>query len=471
MKINVASLLAMQANSAFSKGKEIGVGFDKIMDQSLKSTNNLSSKVNFNNNRNGNAIDVKDQVNAERSNQELTRSDNKPMTKTATKEQTPAVKSEAPGKKSNEDITKDADLIAKISGLVQTVRDTLINLLNITPEELDQMLTQEGKSVVELFDTDFLKQMVLTTHGEQNIAAVLTDENLAIKMNQVLQVVTDLLTDADIPVTEEQFKVMLSQITSDETDLKVEPQDIVDEINIGVEKVNNTEIAKVSDDSKVQTKDIIPEEGYEIQKAVVEIKEEGFEFNSDKGKERNTESKAVHTDLNVFMNNLTMAVQNNQNEFNTGINSIQELREIANQIVDRIKVVISGDQTTMEMQLNPEHLGKVNLTISSKNGALTAQFLVQNETTKEAIESQMQTLRDTLNQQGIKVEAIEVTVSNFAFEQSNQASTNEQQNQQKDQSKNKITLEEALSMTEATEDENLRSDIMGIQGSSVEFTA
>ncbi len=63
-------------------------------------------------------------------------------------------------------------------------------------------------------------------------------------------------------------------------------------------------------------------------------------------------------------------------------------------------------------------MGKVNLSVVMKEGVATANFIVQNEMVKEALQSQMQVLRDNLEQQGLKVESIEVTVAEYGFEQS-----------------------------------------------------
>jgi flagellar hook-length control protein FliK len=125
----------------------------------------------------------------------------------------------------------------------------------------------------------------------------------------------------------------------------------------------------------------------------------------------------------------------------------------------------------MELQLNPENLGKVNLSIQSKNGVLTAQFVVQNEISKEAIESQMHILRESLNEQGIKVEAIEVTVSNYTFDQTNQENGQNQASSQKNNSGKTITLEEALNMVDNPEEVIDTDDVTDIIGSQVDYTA
>ena len=64
-------------------------------------------------------------------------------------------------------------------------------------------------------------------------------------------------------------------------------------------------------------------------------------------------------------------------------------KEIVEQIVKEIKVKISPDQTSMEMVLTPETLGKVNLTVSAKHGVMTAHLVTQTQAAKEAIESQI----------------------------------------------------------------------------------
>jgi len=86
---------------------------------------------------------------------------------------------------------------------------------------------------------------------------------------------------------------------------------------------------------------------------------------------------------------------------------------VLSQITESIKVNVSQDVTTMEMQLHPASLGTVHMQISSNNGVVTAQLLVQDEAVKAAIEGQLLSLQETLEQQGHKVEAVEVSVASY----------------------------------------------------------
>ena len=78
--------------------------------------------------------------------------------------------------------------------------------------------------------------------------------------------------------------------------------------------------------------------------------------------------------------------------------TIVEIRQVVIQIVQQIKVVIRPEQTDMQMVLHPEHLGRLQLAVSSKNGIMTANFVVQNEMVRNALETQMQELKDTIEE-------------------------------------------------------------------------
>jgi flagellar hook-length control protein FliK len=125
----------------------------------------------------------------------------------------------------------------------------------------------------------------------------------------------------------------------------------------------------------------------------------------------------------------------------------------------------------MELQLNPEHLGRVNLTINSREGVMTAHFAVENDLAKEAIEGQLITLKDTLAQQGIRVETIEVTVASYKFDQKSPSDDTEQKMNKKQRSGNKITFEEAVAMSEESIEEADTINLPGTMGYNIDYTA
>ena len=107
-----------------------------------------------------------------------------------------------------------------------------------------------------------------------------------------------------------------------------------------------------------------------------------------------------------------------------GINSVYVVR----QIVDAVRVNLTEEVRTIEVALTPEHLGKVNITVASKNGILTASMVVQNEMVKNAIENQLTMLKTQFESQGIKVEHVEVTVASHEFDSDMQDGADDRNN-------------------------------------------
>ena len=174
-----------------------------------------------------------------------------------------------------------------------------------------------------------------------------------------------------------------------------------------------------------------------------------------------------------FVKNMVQAANSDVEQVQQPV-SLQQMIDIVNQVVERIHSSLQDETTTLEMQLNPERLGKMILSVSSKEGVMTASFTVQNAEAKAALESQMITLRENLEQKNLKVDAVEVSVSDFTFTQSGGADTGDQKNYQQGNGKRSRFRFE----TDDEEDEDqkktaqtVRRGIMPDSGSSVDFTA
>ena len=155
-----------------------------------------------------------------------------------------------------------------------------------------------------------------------------------------------------------------------------------------------------------------------------------------------------------------------------------DVNDVINQIARNVRVTISEAATSMEMQLNPEHLGKIYLNISERAGVIRAQITAQNEAVKEALETQLVELRTNLSQQGIKVDAVEVTVGTHEFEQNleGNAKQEEQQGQQMEESQKQtrrnLNLDDLDGLSGLmTEEEQLAAQIMRDNGNQVDYTA
>ena len=381
------------------------------------------------------------------------------------------------------DITKDSKFLKEIMELLGSIQQAAMDILNLKPVELQQLMEEQGMISADLLNPDMLQQLVLADSGQTAITAVLTDENLATSMKRLLQTAEELSTNSKLDLSEIQVKNILAQLSDQ---VGMDDNEPISEMamqadlfhpvqnerkDVDIQKFRMDETNNNLDSNELVTpKENIAAETVAKDPMFSLANEESNELISEY-EERQPEFEPADG-FTQFVDQMVEATQRTLSTDASGDIAHQtEIREIANQIIEQIKVVVRRDQTSMELQLNPEHLGKVNLSLQSKDGAMTAQFVVENELTKEAIESQMFTLKNTLEQQGIKVENIEVTVANYSFEQSGQADTQKDHGQQGNTTSRKLTLEEAMQMNDLPQEDIDKVDITGIRGSQIDYTA
>ena len=94
---------------------------------------------------------------------------------------------------------------------------------------------------------------------------------------------------------------------------------------------------------------------------------------------------------------------------------------VMEQIVSKVKTISPENFSELRMTLRPEHLGDVTLRIAVQNGIVTAMFVAESQRIKEIIEQNFNLLRDALEEQGIEVADLFVSVdSGNPEEQANQ---------------------------------------------------
>ncbi|MCI7613624.1 MAG: flagellar hook-length control protein FliK [Selenomonadaceae bacterium] len=87
----------------------------------------------------------------------------------------------------------------------------------------------------------------------------------------------------------------------------------------------------------------------------------------------------------------------------------QSTYNVPQQIVEQAKLLQNGRSSEMIIKLNPEHLGELSLKVSvNGNGGVTATFHTDNAHVRAILETNMLQLKQQLNEQGIKVDSIEV---------------------------------------------------------------
>ena len=128
------------------------------------------------------------------------------------------------------------------------------------------------------------------------------------------------------------------------------------------------------------------------------------------------DSKAVENDSAAnqglsFQQNLDNQIGANQKvEGNAAqTNQAKETYNVPQQIVEQAKLLQRGTDSQMIIKLNPEHLGQLSLKVSvNGNGGVTAAFHTDNAQVRAILETTMTQLKQQLDEQGIKVDNVEV---------------------------------------------------------------
>jgi flagellar hook-length control protein FliK len=89
----------------------------------------------------------------------------------------------------------------------------------------------------------------------------------------------------------------------------------------------------------------------------------------------------------------------------------QQTAKVFNQIKETISTKFDGKVSEMKVLLDPKSLGKVELKLTIEKGNVLAEFEVQNTTVKQAIESNLQDLRNALSEKGYALEGLDVSVN------------------------------------------------------------
>ena len=367
-----------------------------------------------------------------------------------------------------------AETAQKIKG---EIKELVKKELGLTEEELEAAMEVLGLEYIELLLPENMKALVLEVN-QTDAMELLTNEDLANQLNQLLQGTEGILSQAGIELSPEElegllesFQEAMNEVQTEEAALQSEKLTKEQpEIEIKVEKSEETleeaNTVQATNNASGATETTLNQKDMQQEAQDSETKKEDIHTT--------TEDNTLQNPLDAIIQNLSNHIST-ENVSMTATQRTEMMQDIVNQVLEQLRVNIRNDATSMEMTLNPENLGKVNLTVVSKEGHLTASFTVQNQVTKEALESQIQTLKENLNNQGVKVDAIEVNIQSFAFDERNQMSGGQGgNNEQSKPRERKLTAEDIQkAFAEDSVVEEAVPDTVAItqSGSNIDYTA
>ena len=95
--------------------------------------------------------------------------------------------------------------------------------------------------------------------------------------------------------------------------------------------------------------------------------------------------------------------------------------DLFQQIVQKARIAVKAGYPEMEIQLKPDSLGKLKLHIALENGLISARFIAESLQVKHIIEASLPQLKQSLGEQGLQLDRLEVSVDNGSTDQQGDA--------------------------------------------------
>lgn len=320
------------------------------------------------------------------------------------------------GKQQLTEETADPEVIAyQMIGMLREV-------LGLDMVTLQDIMKQSGMSLGEVLASfqgdgmkELLQNLVMEVHGITDKAAFLTNDQLVQELSALNERFAGILSEALQIPEEELAKADPSALTS-----------LAEQLDDMVQPGTQTE------QDAGQMADMVtdhPKQGFEV---IVENAQNGrSDAQTETSAGRQEAEPALQNEgnasaANLFTEHLAEAFETSAGERTPSAGSL--MTHIVDQVVNQVKIRMMPETTSMELMLHPESLGRVSLQVTAVGGATKAMLIVENQMAKEALESQMITLKETFEEQGLKVDAVEVTVSEFGLDHQERQDQQDQKN-------------------------------------------
>ena len=348
-------------------------------------------------------------------------------------------------------------LLQDLLGLTNEELQGILNSLDLQPESLILCDSENGIMAV---NADALKQLILGVHGIEDASAFLTNDALNTELSEVTDALADFVCDT-LGVTKEELASLKAEAMSEL-----------------LKQAVDTLQAASQTDTMAAGKDALNQTGT-VENTMTAIVEDANSSNLQKDSQQDMSMRddsemsqgddslvPTHATMaETFTDRLSQALEKSSGM--KGQSVTQTMNQIVEQVVRQIRIRVMPETTSMELRLNPASLGRVNITVAASAGVATATMVVENQMAKEALESQMIHLKEAFNEQGLKVDEVEVTVAEFGLKKDGEG---QEQTGSKQSGNRKFRPDKSFSDEEKNEDLTTASERRDVN-SMVDYTA
>ena len=335
----------------------------------------------------------------------------------------------------------------------------------------ENISTSENSATIASENTGATETTAATVQKERSMSEMATT---AVSQSQT----TSVNTVSELQTASEDNTVSGSQGMLETAEVEASN---ISETAVSSESIDSSETEMQPTDSKRDRTDFAEDTlSQQVSDESVSLKSEKqvmkTDLNSDSSSDERSfddksENRVLHTMINEQMQPEGVFEAFDVQPKYTSVNTTDIIR----QIVDQISIAKTTGESVIEMQLNPENLGKLYINVTERNSEITARIAVSNETVKNALESQMAALRENLQDANIRVNDVEITIATHEFERNleqNAGNENGRQDGQQFTHQSSSNGGNRTGHNEAASDEaGLAAQIMRDNGNSVDFMA
>lgn len=352
--------------------------------------------------------------------------------------------------------------------------------LDVSEDDVKAAMEVLGLQVSDLMDQSNVALLVTQLLADGDSLAMLTDENMFATIKDLSETISELF------LSDETFEEQNPVEMTDDVSSLVSDDEMVSSLNgeIAEQPVQAENADEHSVTYEINNEDVIAE-GKEVSEELSESTDDSqsrdvSDNHSDFNKNSDSQTPADHSVTSPFVNSQGATnVQGTEGLNQTETVYSANAKEIIDQIAEYVKVNNTAEFSEVEISLHPASLGNVHLQVSEKAGIITAVITTENEIVRDALLVQAMVLKEELNEQGLKVESVEVTIASHEFEQNMQQDEGQEARQLYEEQVNKQTrrrimisgLEEAQEMLQdetLSDAERLQIDMMAKNGSSMD---
>ena len=346
-------------------------------------------------------------------------------------------------------------VLEALASVVQSIADTL----NVPVEAVNESIENLNLDVTDVLDTKNIPLIVADVNHLSDVSEIMMDENLSADVKELIGEVNETLDGLarEIGSTVEELKADIDRFAGERMSTDYSNRSYNES-----ETVTETRIDSAANPTPV-----------------IEVEGKNNTGDDTQGRAKSDGDSGNNNTLNfaqTVIDNLKAVTEARVNENTSDFGRTISAQDIYEQVMSNLKLTMKADMTQMEMELHPASLGNVRVQVAAKDGVITASFTTENESVKAALETQVLTLKNQLEEQGIKVEAVEVTVGSHAFERNLSENGEGSGNPEGENNKSKPRSIDLSRLSEDDieslgDEDRVTADMMAREGNTVNYLA